>query len=156
MLVVKVDQRALEGKDLSRAAIKGADFNNASLRRVDFLGANLGESVLTKDLGSIFAVAISLDGKILATGDSNGAVNLWETASGRELVVCKEHTNWVLAVVFTPDGRTLASGSGDDTIKLWNTQTSECLKTLADRLYEGMNIRGVEGLTTAEPSHLVL
>ena len=82
------------------------------------MGANLSESVLKKDLGSIFAVAISPDGKILATGDSNGAVNFWETASGRELVVCKEHTNRVLAVVFTPDGQTRASGSGDDTIKL--------------------------------------
>ncbi len=156
MLLVKVAQGAWEGKDLSRAVIKGADFNNASLRRLDLLGANLGESVLTKDLGSIFAVAISPDGKILATGDSNGAVTFWETVSGRELVVCKDHTNWVLAVVFTPDGQTLASGSGDDTIKLWNTQTGECLKALADRLYEGMNIMGAEELTTAELSHLVL
>ena len=37
-----------------------------------------------------------------------------------------------------------------------NTQTGECLKALADRLYEGMNIMGAEELTTAELSHLVL
>ena len=33
---MKVDQAALEGRDLSGAVIKGADFSNASLRGVDF------------------------------------------------------------------------------------------------------------------------
>jgi WD40 repeat protein len=44
----------------------------------------------------------------------------------------------------------LASGSQDETIKLWDVKTGECLKTLrADRLYEGMNINDVKGLTEA-------
>ncbi|MEH1797250.1 hypothetical protein [Nostoc sp.] len=37
------------------------------------------------------------------------------------------------------------------TIKLWNVTTGDRLKTLrADRLYEGMNIFGITGLTSAE------
>jgi WD40 repeat protein len=48
-------------------------------------------------------------------------------------------------------GPILVSGSQDETIKLWNPTTGECLKTLrADRLYEGMNIRGAQGLTVAQ------
>ena len=44
----------------------------------------------------------------------------------------------------------LASSSQDETIKLWNVNTGECLNTLTtERLYEGMNITGVKGLTEA-------
>jgi len=47
------------------------------------------------------------------------------------------------------------SGSHDETIKLWDVRTGECLKTLrADRLYEGMNIRGAQGLTAAQQATL--
>jgi WD40 repeat protein len=49
----------------------------------------------------------------------------------------------------------LASGSQDETIKLWDVKTGECLKTLrADRLYEGMNINDVKGLTEAQKTTL--
>ncbi len=48
-------------------------------------------------------------------------------------------------------GPQLASGSFDETIKLWDLETGECLQTLrADRLYEGMNITGVTGLSEAQ------
>ena len=60
----------------------------------------------------------------------------------------------VRSVAFSLDGKTLASSSGDATIKLWDVNTSECLKTLADRPYEGMNIMGVTGLTEAEKATL--
>jgi len=47
------------------------------------------------------------------------------------------------------------SGSHDETIKLWDVRTGECLKTLrSDRLYEGMNIRGAQGLTAAQQATL--
>jgi len=49
----------------------------------------------------------------------------------------------------------LISGSQDETIKLWNLTTGDCLKTLrVDRLYEGMNIRGAQGLTAAQQATL--
>ena len=44
----------------------------------------------------------------------------------------------------------LASSSADETIKLWDVNDGECLKTLRiPRPYEGMNIKGVTGLTEA-------
>src|SRR5919202_1832355 len=128
-LLVKIDKGAIEGRDLSRAVIKGADFSHASLRRVNFTGANLSNSAFTKAFGTVFAVAFSPDGKLLATGGSDGVVRCWEVTSGRELLTCKGHSNVVASVAFSPDGKTLASGSDDRTIKLWDCHSGECLQT---------------------------
>ena len=55
------------------------------------------------------------------------------------------------SVAFSPDEQTKARGSGDETIKFWSVETGDCLRTLlADRSYEGMNIRGAIGLTAAQ------
>jgi WD40 repeat protein len=54
-------------------------------------------------------------------------------------------------VIFSCDGQIVLSGSLDGTIKLWDVKTGHCIRTLTvDRLYEGMNIQGATGLTTAQ------
>ncbi|MFN6569433.1 NACHT and WD40 repeat domain-containing protein [Dendronalium sp. ChiSLP03b] len=129
-LLLKVDKAALEGKDLCETVIIGADFTNVSLRYVNFTKANLSRSIFTKVLGNVRSVAFSQNGKVLATGDGDGMVRLWETNTGRELVSCKGHTYWVNSIAFSPNGQILASGSDDRTLRLWNIHTGECLKTL--------------------------
>ncbi|MEG5138936.1 MULTISPECIES: NACHT domain-containing protein [unclassified Microcoleus] len=129
-LLVKIDRTALETKDLSRAVILGADFTNATLRHVNFAEANLANSAFTKIFGSVRSVIFNPDGKLLATGDSDGVVRLWEFSSQREILTCKGHTNIVESVAFSPDGSVVASGSYDKTIKLWDVNTGECLKVL--------------------------
>ncbi|MGB7892714.1 MAG: NACHT domain-containing protein [Microcoleus sp.] len=129
-LLVKIDRTALETKDLSRAVILGADFTNATLRHVNFAEANLANSDFTKIFGRVRSVIFSPDGKLLATGDSDGVVRLWEASTGREILTCKGHTNVVESVAFSPDGEILASGSYDKTIKLWDVKSGECLKVL--------------------------
>ncbi|MEG4250189.1 WD40 domain-containing protein [Microcoleus sp. Pol10D4] len=129
-LLVKIDRTALETKDLSRAVILGADFTNANLRHVNFAEANLANSAFTKIFSSVRSVIFSPDGKLLATGDSDGIVRLWEASSCREILTCKGHTNVVESVAFSPDGKILASGSYENIIKLWDVKTGECLKVL--------------------------
>ena len=129
-LLVKVDKGALEGRDLSKAVIIGADFKNVNLRRVNFAEVNLADSVFTKTLGGVQSVAFSPDRKLLAMGDGDGIVRLQEVTSGRELLLCKGHTDWINSVVFNPSSEILASGSDDQTIRLWDIRSGECLKTL--------------------------
>lgn len=39
------------------------------------------------------------------------------------------------------------SGSFDETIRVWDLQTGKCIKKLVAKLYAGMNIAGVKGLS---------
>ncbi|MBR8832557.1 MAG: NACHT domain-containing protein [Stigonema ocellatum SAG 48.90 = DSM 106950] len=131
-LLVKVDQAALEDKDLSSAVIKGADFSNASLRRVNFAMANLTSSVFTQSMSSLVSVKFSPDGEYFATGVMSGEVRLWRSSDLRQLRIFEGHSNWVWAIAFSPDNKLLVSGSGDYTIKVWDIHTGVCLKTLTE------------------------
>jgi predicted NACHT family NTPase len=129
-LLLKVDQGAIAGRNLSHAVIKGADFTNASLRRVNFAEANLADSAFAKVLGTVLSGVFSSDGKLFATGEANGDIRLWQIPSGQEISLCKGHLDWVRSVAFSNDGNVLISGSDDGTVKLWSTLTGKCLKTL--------------------------
>jgi WD40 repeat protein len=92
---------------------------------------------------------------ILASGSFDCTIKLWNTSTGECLQTLSDHREPIYSIKFHPDGRTLASGSWDETIKIWDAQTGQCLQTLrADRPYEGINITGVTGLSTAQKSTL--
>jgi WD40 repeat protein len=65
------------------------------------------------------AMAITGDGKILATGSAEGTISLWDLASGKRIRDLEGHTQWVPSVAFSPEGKLLASGSHDKTVRLW-------------------------------------
>jgi WD40 repeat protein len=67
------------------------------------------------------SVALSPDGRLLATGDTDNKIHVWRVADEQLLFTCEGHTNWVRAVAFSPDGKILASGSTDPTVRLWDT-----------------------------------
>ena len=70
------------------------------------------------------AVAFSPDGTILASGDDDGTVRLWDVATRRPIGgPLTGHAGSVNAVAFSRDGRTLASGGHDGTVRLWDVAT---------------------------------
>jgi WD40 repeat protein/transcriptional regulator with XRE-family HTH domain len=111
--------------------------------------------VLQNYHSEVCSVSFSPDGEILASGSFDAAIRLWSARDGKCLKTLQGHKSAVYTVYFHPDGKTLVSGSQDETIKLWDVRTGECIKTLrSDRLYEGMNIQGVTGLTAAQKTTL--
>ena len=120
----------LSGYDFSNLTVWQADLRKVKLHDVNFQNANLAKSVFAETFGGVLSVAFSPDSKLLALGDTNGEIRLYQVADGQQLLICKGHTNWVVSLAFNPNGRTLASGSTDSTVKLWDVSTGQCLQTL--------------------------
>jgi WD40 repeat protein len=75
----------------------------------------------TLDAGNtVRALAMSPDGKLLASVGDNPAVRLWDVASGKPGPKLEGHTDWVLALAFSADGKLLASGGYDGVVRLWD------------------------------------
>ena len=64
-------------------------------------------------------IAFSPDGKWVATAGNDGAVQVWDAATGAVIFKLTGHTGATFGVAFSPDGRSLASSSVDRTIKIW-------------------------------------
>jgi WD40 repeat protein len=74
----------------------------------------------------VTCLALSPDGRILASGHWNNTVELWDVASGGELHTLT-HSNEVLSLAFSWNGRILATGDANHNIKLWEVATGSNL-----------------------------
>jgi WD40 repeat protein len=107
------------------------------------------------------AVALSMDGLLLATGSSDGryagrvlgagdkrlapgAVRLWDAHTGRLLRQLGDPAEQMMAVALSPDGRRLASGgagaSGSGVVRVWDTTTGKPLWSTEDHKAEVLAI----------------
>jgi tetratricopeptide (TPR) repeat protein len=67
---------------------------------------------------------------MLAAGDDEGTLRLWNVETGQLKVSFKGHTLAIRSVAFSPDDKTLLSGSADRTARLWDVVTGQELLVL--------------------------
>ena len=86
--------------------------------------AVLGE-LRGRHAGEVRCLALSSDGKVLATGaDQDTKVRLWDTETLRPVAALAGHRAFVNCVAFSPDGHWLASGSAYGDFLLWDVRST--------------------------------
>jgi RNA polymerase sigma factor (sigma-70 family) len=116
-----------DGRTLASAAIQDS---------VRLWGSAGGELKGELDLRNYFlsggavGLALSPDGKTIATGNPDCSVSLWDVEAKKERCRLTGHAGLVRTLFFTPDGKTLITtggdGSADDgTVRFWDAAGGE-------------------------------
>lgn len=75
---------------------------------------------------SVYAIAYSPDGKLLASAGGDSSIFLWDTAThARVGPTLMEHAGSVFTLAFSPDSKWLASAGSDGQILIWDVTTGE-------------------------------
>jgi WD40 repeat protein/serine/threonine protein kinase len=100
--------------------------------------------------GSAFSLAISPDGKLIATGTGSSlntrnpsfiGIVLWDAETGEEITRLEGHEAGVNALAFSPAGNRLLSTDGAGSLRVWDTATWEELWNRDDQ--DGQLFRAV-------------
>ncbi|MFD5074424.1 helix-turn-helix domain-containing protein [Streptomyces sp. NPDC058371] len=79
-------------------------------------------ATITNGIGDVMWVALSPDGRTMATANRDKTAELWDVSDPRRperLATMRGHTGSLTSVTFSPDGRMLAT-TGDTTARLWD------------------------------------
>jgi WD40 repeat protein len=105
--------------------------SDSSLRLWDLeSGTQIGED-WQDDGAGVYSIALSPNGKTVASGsgNGNGKVKLWDVETGKVVATWTGHTKGVISVCWSAVGDQVVSGSEDGTLRVWNVKTG---KTILD------------------------
>lgn len=108
-------------------------------------GSRIVHNALKKPGGGVMAVAVSPNGRLIATGTANGSVRIWDTASGaveRELAAPFKCGGIAWSVAFSPDGSRLVSACGS-LLQIWEVAGGREIRRLQGHTSD---IRSVENV----------
>ena len=77
----------------------------------------------------VFGVAVSPDGRRVASATQKNAVKIWDIESGKIVLTFNGHRDVVNSVLFSRDGTAVFSGSGDKTVMKFEATTGRVMST---------------------------
>ena len=96
----RLDLQTISDEMLANAG--GGDAAKRPAELVAVLGGQDGHN------GQVLGVAVSPDGKMLASAGADKTVRLWDLSMGKYLRTLRSHTGPVFSVVFSADNQSLA------------------------------------------------
>ena len=131
------------GRPGEEGDVRVYDINAGTPRVVDgvtYLDGVDDKAVMVKQLldsdDEVLCLALSPDGKKLASGGCDRIVNVWDISGGAANAKLEQsienHADWVFAVAFSADGKRLVTGSRDKTAKVWDLAAKESVLTFPD------------------------
>ncbi|MEG4111641.1 MULTISPECIES: WD40 domain-containing protein [unclassified Microcoleus] len=134
-LALREAKAKAERQRLEEAELKRREESEAAAKRVKELAHKLKHQkwrcVYTLPGHSSFvnSLAISPDGKIMASGSWDKTIKIWNLETAELIGTLTGHSDRVNSVAISSDGKMLVSGSSDETIKFWNLHSGDLLCT---------------------------
>ncbi|KAI3918047.1 hypothetical protein MKW92_004925 [Papaver armeniacum] len=94
-------------------------------------GARNPQNPVKKGSKHVLSIAVSSDGRYLATGGLDRHVHLWDTRTRQHLQAFPGHRGPVSCLAFRQGASQLFSGSYDRKIKIWNVEDRAYMDTLS-------------------------
>lgn len=79
-------------------------------------------------------LAVSPDGKTLASSGSDRVIRQWDLATKKLRMEIPGHTDWIYTIAFSADGKTLISAGSDRTIRVWDVDYGRIKMVLAGQI----------------------
>ncbi len=128
--IKEIDFKSVEITCLAVNPRKGYFCSGGLEKRVRLRDIKTGKVVRTLAVNSgVLSLAFSPNGKLLATGQLNHQIQIWNVQTERKIRTFTGHQDRISALTFSADNRTLVSGSWDRTVKLWDLETGKMKTT---------------------------
>ncbi len=102
----------------------GSTYTDDTVFVWDTLTGDLLTTLKSDEAEGVGVVVFSPDGRLLASGDAEHTVRVWDVATWTELTPLMGHEESIQGLVFSPDGTLLASGDRSGVIKVWDLKTA--------------------------------
>ncbi|WP_405995056.1 helix-turn-helix domain-containing protein [Streptomyces sp. NBC_00986] len=104
-----------DGRTIAAAAVTKVSLWDVASRKI--------RATLKGHTDTVWSVAFSPDGHLLATGSDDGTTRLWDAATGKPRAVLHGNGAQVYSLAFSPDGQTLAGIVGY-TVRTWQVRAA--------------------------------